>query len=146
MSTCPGKEALTGRAPCLVCTKAPVSNSYITAHRRGVLPSSILTACLTAWPHLHPAGPAKSKNLIHACLRVSPFVRDALNGVQQRFLVAVRVQLEFCPGVVAELRNRDLRGGGEALFVIPETSRSFTAPTGEIQPCHSPQLVLILPS
>lgn len=44
-----------------------------------------------------------------ACLGVSSFVGDPVDGVQQSLLVAVRVQLEFGPRVIAELSDGDLR-------------------------------------
>ena len=48
-----------------------------------------------------------------ACLTglgVPSLVGDALDGVQQALLVAVRVELELRPGVVAELGDGHLEG------------------------------------
>lgn len=44
------------------------------------------------------------------CLGVSSLVGDPVDGVQQPLLVAVRVQLELRPGVVAELGDGHLSG------------------------------------
>ena len=42
------------------------------------------------------------------CLSVSSFISDLLNSLQQRFLVAMGTQLEFCPGIITELSNGHL--------------------------------------
>ena len=46
----------------------------------------------------------------HACFGVASFVSDALNCLQQPFLVVIRVEFKLRPGIVAELSNCHLLG------------------------------------